>query len=85
MKRLAIMRHGHAENYVTSDRERRLTERGVLASGQGAAVVGRFFDRDFPLARVYHSPFVENDPDSFSVCLQVSVNRVGRQWVDVAA
>jgi phosphohistidine phosphatase len=58
MKKLAIMRHGHAENYVTSDRERRLTDRGVLASGQGASVVGRFFDSDFPLAHVYHSPFV---------------------------
>ena len=58
MKKLAIMRHGHAENYVTSDRERKLTDRGVFASGKGASVVGPFFDSGFPLARVYHSPFV---------------------------
>ena len=68
MKRLAVMRHGHAENSVTSDRERRLTEMGVLASGQGASVVGRFFDRDFPLARVYHSPF-ERTTQTASVLL----------------
>ena len=56
MDKLIVMRHGHAQGFAASDRERALTAQGELASRSQAALVANFFAGHAPA--IYHSPYL---------------------------
>ncbi len=58
MTLLAIVRHGHAEAEARSDRERRLTEKGLTAARQAGGYLAASAIGQLPALTIFHSPFV---------------------------
>ncbi|MBT8148855.1 MAG: phosphohistidine phosphatase SixA [Pseudomonadales bacterium] len=75
MHKLIVMRHGHAESFAASDRERVLTARGEAASRSQAALVANFFAGSSPA--IYHSPFVRTTQTAAQLAAALSAVATG--------